>query len=289
MHSLACLGCLECTGPTDCTECDLGLFLDGDKCTPCLENCAKCLNTISCLECQRGTLLYHNRCFNVSHCLSLSSDTICNSCAIGFFLLSGQCFPCEPSCLTCVSYDKCSSCPVGSIIINSRYCESCKQLFNLCDTCNNISCLGCYKNSYLKADNTCELCSSKFPNCQECTIGTCTLCNNLFYLYGGVCTLGTTSYCVSGTSGACTVCIPGAQLIDVFGIKKCYIDVCLLYFPNSIICDVCKPGYSRDKNGECQKESAIDQYCLYWYQDKCIEYQFYVTFFNTTRQCMNLI
>jgi hypothetical protein len=265
------------------------MYLNDGECKPCIEGCSKCSNSLTCLECLRGTLLYHNRCYNVSNCLSMSSETACGSCAVGFFLLSGQCFPCEPSCLTCSNYDRCSSCPLHSIIIKNRYCESCKQLFNLCDVCNTTTCLGCYKNSYLKADNTCELCSSKFPNCQECSASSCTLCNNLFYLYGGVCTLGTTSYCVSGTAASCTTCIPNAQLVTEFGNKKCLIEACLLYHPSGSICDVCKPGYSRDINGECHKESTIDPYCLYWYQSKCIEYQFYITFFNATKQRIIII
>ena len=286
---LGCIGCLSCDGPSTCTECDLGLYLNGTHCDLCQVGCSICTSSTLCQTCFNGLLIFGNVCYNVSNCNSLGALDYCSACSDKYFLKSGRCFPCEQSCAQCSTYSKCTKCTNGAAMLNNRYCENCNTQFAQCISCNSTQCLKCSHISYLKFDYTCELCSVRYGNCLECSSTACTMCKDKYYLDGtGACALGSVPFCSTGTVLGCTSCIEGALALDL-GSKVCYLEVCLLFLDNSAVCDICKPLFSRTPSGQCIKETIIDADCMYWYQDKCIEYHFMTTFFESSRTSILLI
>ncbi len=83
----------------------------------------------------------------VAPCLTCSSDIICLSCGINFFLYGSNCV---------------ASCDPGMVIINTNECKFCSSSCKTCMTSNLNYCTSCYTTTYLY-NGACDLsCPIKF-------------------------------------------------------------------------------------------------------------------------------
>lgn len=129
---------------------------------------------------------------NCSVCLSNSSlDTVCQTCANGFYLSSAtSCSACPIYCLTCTSPSACVLCKPTFVNINgscecnnslsfffsntSGTCVACHLLVVNCVTCNNVSltayaCVDCIAGMYPSLPTLCSPCSVRCASCSNLT------------------------------------------------------------------------------------------------------------------------
>jgi len=157
------MGCRTCSGPTSCTSCNAGLFLQkgncvcpkgmhasSQGCTGCAENCASCTSAKECTSCAAGYYLHKNKC-KACHkgCKSCDSSTNCFTCESGLYLSQGNCG---------------SFCPDGTYG-QSGVCTAC---LDECATCkDDFSCTSCYPGFFHSKDK-----------CYACPLG-CSVCHSL--------------------------------------------------------------------------------------------------------------
>lgn len=138
-------GCITCTGPTSCQQCNSSLYLWNSH---CYQNCPE------------STVMFNNKCYTCpDNCLTCSSASNCTQCIEPYTMWGGQCIsncplgyymdpaqsncqPCNVTCLSCVGIALASctackegyylnngtcllNCPVGTYPIASRICIPC--------------------------------------------------------------------------------------------------------------------------------------------------------------------
>jgi len=127
-----------------CTQCSL---TNSNICSQCVEyyyvnpansKCSLCPNAPKCLYCYSP---------NPSWCVL---------CAIGFFLSSGQCYPCPAYCSSCTSVTICTTLanPVGYALItvnNASMLTACDPGCVTCSSNNPSKCSNCSQGYVLKS------------------------------------------------------------------------------------------------------------------------------------------
>lgn len=100
--------CTNCPTPTSCSACSAGFFLvNQTSCQPCPNGCTDCA-------------------------LGTDGRPNCTACALPSQLgPNGQCFLCNPSCLTCtVNANNCTSCKDGQELRNINSTGTCGAISN---------------------------------------------------------------------------------------------------------------------------------------------------------------
>ncbi|KAL4473123.1 hypothetical protein ABPG72_007353 [Tetrahymena utriculariae] len=150
--------CVTCRGSsTWCASCLAGYVLKAEK-GICQKEC-----DTSCLECNQPL-----------------NPTSCTSCKQGFYLYQGQCFECQPPCLTCSqSRSTCLSC-VSNYTLNQIQ-NICNPIcYGACKDCilplQQNSCKSCFDQYYLSKQGECLPCSSECFNC----IGNSNICTKCY-------------------------------------------------------------------------------------------------------------
>ena len=221
-------GCLRCFGPSqeECTECQDGFFLDGQKCmqncpshtlsddmnrkcVPCYEECDTCNQTVShCLTCKPGFYLSYGSCVHdcpdgTFHDDIMKKCSLCQSTCDRCLESSSHCTHCSPQFLldgqSCVQ-----SCPVGKYADRQvGLCLSCPHECSTCIGQSSNQCLHCSDGYLLHvtscvsscpnhtfADNISASCVDCHPSCVAC-VGpnedNCTVCSKDLVLAGGHC------------------------------------------------------------------------------------------------------
>lgn len=73
--------CMKCANSsTNCSECQIGYYLDNTTCLPCSSNCSDCTSIEECSSCDSGYQVVGG------HCVS---------CTNAQYYSSGQCYNCS--------------------------------------------------------------------------------------------------------------------------------------------------------------------------------------------------
>lgn len=265
-------GCLVCSAPAVCTNCDVNfqvnalhlcecqpgyyLHLMTSSCLPCHYSCDTCVTlSTHCMSCPTGS----HRSFAPNTCAcdpgyTNVGVTVCQSCSS---LLTG--------CLTCSSSAACTGCDtvnhyVLSLATNTCYCASgyyfdtiggnCQPCSYSCLTCDVLAsnCTTCLAHRSLTTMNTCP-CD---PGYTETGVAMCPTCLSLmagclFCSSSIVCTTcdSTNYFQLSATTHQCS-CIVGYYYAS--GTRTCVScstlsSACTSCFSSSI-CTNCVNGYS---------------------------------------------
>lgn len=96
--------CLQCTGPTSCSQCAPGYlkqYAAGTFCAPCISGCMTCVTTTTCDACFLNFNMVNGSCINITdtciktipNCLSCSSTNglVCAVCKPLYYLSNGGC------------------------------------------------------------------------------------------------------------------------------------------------------------------------------------------------------
>lgn len=296
-HSHCTSNSMSCVGPDygDCV-CPVGSFMNATlgTCVKCIDQCDKCIDQNSCTNCasnyfyQRTPLkctlcsdgnqfkdTANNACSICdSNCASCSSDILCGTCSLGFYLnLENKCSACIANCGVCTNSSNCQSCKDG-FYSASNACNPCPNNCKLCQSATQCtqclanyyfsgsSCVGCNSTGQLKqgvndGSGTCIACVANCASCQSATV-----CNQCADGYGlnvdknacSQCTITNCKSCPSGTQ-ICSECLSGYNLISntcqLCSVKNCLVcdetgKVCLTCAENYIafkgICSLCQAG-----------------------------------------------
>jgi hypothetical protein len=239
-------GCLEYTNnKKGCFRCNKGYFWERLKCTPNPDGIVECktysdLNT--CQECNLNFYLANNECkavtTRVANCEKHKNETECEACKNEFHLSSPT---------SCQSNDI-SNCKEQ---FNSTICKTCNTNFVLQREGNKLICVESNINNCVLPVGgrvtTCLKCaegyvpSSDKQSCivpegiQECesykTFNSCSRCKSGFVRNS------TCSECIERQS------VTGSSLVHT----HCLSEV----IEKEPICNVCKPGYTKNIKGEC--------------------------------------
>lgn len=252
------------------TECPLGTYPSGDKCSLCNERCKTCKNSsFNCTSCKESFIFDQK----TNYCVE--------SCQDGYVNIYNVCVKCDTddkSCKSCYEKDlsKCKICK-GSLAIYK-------------DSCIDVCPSGTYYDS---VTNTCEDCIKNCKNCKKNALSTtnsekntiCEECNNGFLLSNGECisdcqegffkNYTTCSPCKSNncatclSTGGCSSCKidPTTKLPKILYLGEC-IDICptgtflqnnscipcsynCLKCSSNTKCEVCKPPLELTIDGKC--------------------------------------
>ncbi|OMJ66911.1 hypothetical protein SteCoe_36085 [Stentor coeruleus] len=269
--------CLQCKSEniqivgTKC-ECQAGFFnssINGIlSCSACQDICQSCIDNNTCLQCKKK---YSNPVEDSCKCPE-NSNELFNACVCkdGYFMQNisnfYSCSPCKQLCLTCLSFDQCTSCQDESLIVDDNYncvpdckvgyyasdliCIKCADLCNVCS--NGNSCDKCVDNAEV-INGTC-FCKKEegfYANDQKCVkcADLCKVCSN---------------------GNSCDKCVDNAEVIN----GTCFCKREEGYYANdqkcvkcADLCKVCSNGNSCDKcvdNAEvingicfCKKEEGF--------------------------------
>ncbi|XP_073526785.1 proprotein convertase subtilisin/kexin type 5 isoform X1 [Phyllobates terribilis] len=258
--------CQTCnTSSITCTSCRSGTFLHEEDCIPscptgtfsnardkrcekCTEDCEMCTENNECLMCARD-YLHNGRCYK--------------KCPEGFFGQGQGCTECDEDCRTCEkTTDYCLSCHAPKVLQQATCMITCPAKFTdingICKHCpfdcmscvdeetctaclpyyflHEDKCLSSCPDGYYEEDDSCVSCHSMCAKCSGPDRDDCEKCASpKFFLYKGEC-LGR---CPQGTfsatgEGHCQDC-------DNY-CKTCH---------SSDICDECKEGFSKNRQGNC--------------------------------------
>jgi hypothetical protein len=213
--------CQSCSSEATCTTCLQGFYMSGGQCLLCSYGCLSCVvsNGISkCSSCTTGTYLVSSTA-SCSNCAtgaaSCSSATVITACKTGHMLTSNSlfCLPCPTNCSSCPSSNSvCTSCAIG-FYLNSSLCYACT--ISKCAACSFVSskqtCTSCSSGFYVTA-GSCSACSA---NCLSCSSNACSRCATGFYLISGGCMAISSSVGNCNTyssSTACSTCVTGYYL-----------------------------------------------------------------------------
>ncbi|EAR92882.2 transmembrane protein, putative (macronuclear) [Tetrahymena thermophila SB210] len=224
--------CTQCTGPTSCSICSAGYFIDiiYKTCNQCSDNCLICTNSQNCTRCATNFILTQNgdgsiscvrSCLqnqyvstnpstcvdcNKSKCLFCYSDNRCMACTNNYYLYvnpsdpnNSTCQQCDSRCSSCYgpNVNQCYSCTAGNYLLN-----------NSCLTSSQCLALGGYYTDDLK-----QLCSSCYPLCKSCLTSNqqqCLSCISGYFLSNNSCIPCDPSCLTCGTSStSCLSCFSG--------------------------------------------------------------------------------
>jgi hypothetical protein len=268
------LFCNKCKSAQTCDECAAGKVISTDgtcidqcasgtvdlngKCYTCQSDpkCNKCdANALqNCLQCKDGEVLKLNQCVP--------------ECGTGYYDNNGKCTSCTNKCDKCngdvcidcekgyvLHQGKCVAlCPLGYMVGDAR-CEPCTGGCEKCDPtkCDKCEqglvlyegkCLKkCPDGTYTTKDNNCKDCSK---SCEECNSpDTCLVCLEGYKKLEGKCV---------------KLCPSGTVMVDEKSCEKCTenCETCLPEDPS--VCEVCKNGKPKDKNGKCVEECETKTY-----------------------------
>ncbi|XP_062899606.1 extracellular matrix protein FRAS1 isoform X1 [Mobula hypostoma] len=194
--------CKECDGPSDAdcvtchphatqlngycrTGCTDGQYLNQvGYCVACHAECQRCVANLQgagsvCLTCKDNHELLLG-----DHCIS--------HCPKGYFMSSGTCRRCHPSCKACSSGGAygCTDCEAGLVLAQNGMCMS-----------------ACPQAYYSDSDRICQPCSSQCLTCESDSA--CLTCKDpTKVLLFGECQYGTCSqqYYIDYSSGICQEC-----------------------------------------------------------------------------------
>ncbi|XP_064005810.1 extracellular matrix organizing protein FRAS1 [Pogoniulus pusillus] len=223
--------CKTCHGPSDleCSTCHPHATLAGGKCrTNCKEE--QYLNLVGyCLDCHpscqqcvanlRDTGSVCLRCQSLPHLLL--GDRCLPHCPLGYYVDSGSCKRCHPSCKTCTAGGpfSCSSCNTSLVLSHTSMCvpacspgyyrddrQTCKPCNKQCLSCESAtSCTSCRdpakvllfgecqaescaQQYYLElSSKTCKECDRSCNACKGPQSTDCLQCTEGYVLHGGAC------------------------------------------------------------------------------------------------------
>ena len=168
------------------SQCPIGTYIstENNSCIYCDQSCLTCTNySTICTSCNSGQIYdsVNNKCIS--------------QCPSGYYedYFSYSCIPCSSldyDCLTCNSFDNCTSCVSPMLVFNYTNCVSeCPSGYGYdgissCAKCRKTRCISC-------------------PN----SLNTCSQCKSGYYLNGNSCVAN----CPSGTfpnqlTGTCDIC-----------------------------------------------------------------------------------
>ena len=134
----------------------------------------------NCQSCEIGYWLVSSSCLILpQNCATINSTGHCQSCFGGYLLNSGA-NTCNPD-TTCNSNSSCTVCAEG-YYLTSGNCQACTLGLNCvaCDPNTPANCLACRSGFYLDGNFTCQTCAI---NCLVCDSATfCTLPANGYFI-----------------------------------------------------------------------------------------------------------
>ena len=252
----------------ECLECDSGYFPENNKCVPFptgVCNCAQFASPTVCSRCRNDfymdptTGLCQPIYKPIEHCRDYTSLTECKLCD-ELYQLSADFTSCVlltgTACKDYATYDSCSSCNPGMILVESPLMSSdgvnkikmCESKINNCielvatENTTDISDVQGTVRIFQNPTYTCNKCvPGKIPNADKTQCVTTQLIANCY------------NYSDDGT---CEICSPGYWLsLDK---KKCSHDFILAqngckeaYLSENITCNTCALGYMMDSSGAC--------------------------------------
>jgi hypothetical protein len=256
--------CISCSSNNTalCLACQVGTYLQGGTCNPCLPYCYTCSNSTSCLMLSNNALIVNSQyAYSVcaANCLACSpqNPASCLNCKAGFYYTNyfsgGLCLPCDPAsnCQNCSQSNpsQCLSCLNQGFLMTINGVTICQYCVSPCSSClvsNLSSCINCIIGYYLVGtqciQNNCS------PNCAFCASNSsCLLCMSGYFPYQG------TGQCLPGAPGCiqispsnpslCYVCAPGFGLNTLT--QNCFqCGLNCLACASSALCIVCQPGYN---------------------------------------------
>jgi hypothetical protein len=223
-----CLSCTVVNSITKCASCEDGAYLDAttQSCKSCPQGAKTCSSPTAIIDCLSGykkssNSLYCTAC--PANCLSCPvSDTVCASCATGYYLSSGACVKCSISnCQTCMKAGSsvvCTLCNSGYLLASG----SCTQCPSNCKTCSSASvCTACNSGFYV-IGGACSPVSTAVSDCLAYSSSSvCSSCNSTYFLTNGLCYPCSLlcSTCEGSHFGSCSTCNSNAVLFN----KMCLI------------------------------------------------------------------
>ncbi|EAR90593.2 deoxyribonuclease II family protein (macronuclear) [Tetrahymena thermophila SB210] len=265
-------GCKSCLSSDSniCIECDIGFYLDGNKCSRCQQNCEICTqNGNICTQCIENFELDKNsQCIPTcdQSCLTCSQPQdpdSCLSCSKGSYLTDdNNCKKCISPCTDCEKGDKCTQCEQNYILKNYECLPICDKSCLTCSSPKNPqSCLTCEEGYYLnKITNECMICGVDCAQCLE-SADNCTTCKDGFSFNNKKCIKNEVSKtkichisCLTCTKdsdpNACSSCPPNLFLTNLntclpYQCDKSCLTCSSPYNPQS--CLTCKGGYYLNK------------------------------------------
>lgn len=120
---------LICDTPTTVSTCLDGFWKNGDTCMPCRQYCLQCTGPTSCSQCAPGYLKQYAAgtfcapC--ISGCMTCTTTTTCDACFLNFNMVNGSCVNITDTCIKTIP--NCLSCSSS----NGLACVVCKPLYYL--------------------------------------------------------------------------------------------------------------------------------------------------------------
>ncbi|CAD8163692.1 unnamed protein product [Paramecium octaurelia] len=190
------LECKDCTDFNICTECSDHFYLEHNQCD---KQCTriKDLKQKKCVD-SCSSLLYQNVCFENCPINTFQHTNTClQKCLDGYFgSKEFKCEKCPYQCITCTSFNQCSSCKVGYYLYQNQCLNQCpdklfsNQLISQCSSwcpdktftfrnqclyecpsdyfndTENYKCVSSCSNQQYRNKNSCYPCSIE---CDQCT------------------------------------------------------------------------------------------------------------------------
>ena len=165
-------------------------------CTNCPSNCNSCPTSDTiCASCANGFYVNSSSLCstctinNCKTCLKVGLNLSCTLCNSGYRLASGQCIVCPSNCNTCTlsgSTSICSQCLSGYYLTGGA-CSIVTVTINNCQIySSSSSCSSCVSGYYLKYSQ-CYPCSLLCTTCDGDGFGNCLTCNSLANLFNKMC------------------------------------------------------------------------------------------------------
>ena len=171
--SLCFSGCVTCsaTDPTTCLACGPLRYLDANsECQSCQLGCKTCTTSASnCQSCTVGYWLVSSVCIIMpANCAVINSTGHCQSC-FGGYVVNSAANTCDAD-TNCNSNSSCTVCAEGYYLTGGQ-CTACTLGANCvaCDPNTPANCLFCASGYYLDGSSACQVCTTNCLTCDSAT------------------------------------------------------------------------------------------------------------------------
>ncbi|EDR22987.1 protein serine/threonine kinase, putative [Entamoeba dispar SAW760] len=197
---------------------------------------------------------------DVNNCALISPKSkYCLRCNTGYYMDKGECYPCQPNCLTCDS-KQCFICE-DEYINDKSDINKCIQDIKVCSFSKNGICLKCPQGMMIDNDHT-RCSTSCGNNCYSCLDGSsCDICDITVNAIKSSTTCDVPSNSISVSNSGIIQCSPGYYLSESSTCVSCSSGGlhCMTCYSvsNNVFCSSCVDGYIMTTSGVCVSKESV--------------------------------